>query len=165
MDAQIDLRLEAADRYGRVNMNERRHDALEAILQESNIWIKALSQRLDCSHHVAYIAFRAVLHALRDRIGRDHAANLGSQLPTLIRGIYFEGWDAGAAATKERHMAQFLDHVRRELHGTTVVDPDAAVRSVFEVMWQKMDPGEIAKLIRLFPVELRQLWPVTVVPQ
>ena len=38
-------------------------------------------------------------------------------------------------------------------------DPERAVRAVFEVMCDKIDPGEIEKLIRVFPSELRGLWP------
>ena len=39
------------------------------------------------------------------------------------------------------------------------IDPERAVRAVFEVMANRLDPGEIEKLIKLFPDELRDLWP------
>ena len=54
---------------------------------------------------------RAVLHALRDRIGPIHTAQLGAQLPMLVRGLYYEGWRANAAPTHERHREAFLAHV------------------------------------------------------
>ena len=34
-----------------------------------------------------------MLHTLRDRLTVDVAAKLAAQLPTLIRGIYYEDWD------------------------------------------------------------------------
>jgi len=48
------------------------------------------------------------LHAVRNRIGPENAAHLGAQLPMLIRGLYYEGWDPTGKPTKERHEAQFL---------------------------------------------------------
>ena len=134
-------------------------DVFDHTVQEANLWLKPLSERLLVKRHDAYLALRAVLHVLRDRIGRDNAVHLGAQLPTLIRGIYYEGWTAVASGTKERHKKDLLDHVRSELPPNTRLDAEQAVRAVFEVMWDKIDPGEVAKLIDLFPAELRNLWP------
>jgi hypothetical protein len=39
------------------------------------------------------------------------------------------------------------------------IDPERAVRAVFDVMSNRLDPGEIEKLIKLLPDELRDLWP------
>ena len=99
------------------------------------------------------------LHALRDRIGPQNAVHLGAQLPTLIRGIYYEGWHMAGTPTKERHMEQFLDHIRTELPGASAIEVEPAARAVFDVMWEQLDPGEITKLIEMFPEELRDLWP------
>lgn len=37
--------------------------------------------------HAAYLALRATLHALRDRLTVEEVAELGAQLPMLIRGF------------------------------------------------------------------------------
>ncbi|MGW2376518.1 MULTISPECIES: DUF2267 domain-containing protein [Kitasatospora] len=42
--------------------------------------------------HRAYRLLRAWPHALRDRLPIDVAAHLGAQSPTLVRGVYYEGW-------------------------------------------------------------------------
>lgn len=134
-------------------------DVLDRTIQETNTWLKDLSGRLYLKHHDSYLALRAVLHTLRDRIGRDNAVHLGAQLPILIRGVYYEGWTARAVGTKERHKKAFLEHVRAELPANSTIDPERAVCSVFDLLWDKIDPGEIAKLIELFPEELRDFWP------
>jgi len=41
--------------------------------------------------HHADVALSAVLHALRDRLTVSEAAQLGAQLPMLVRGFYYEG--------------------------------------------------------------------------
>jgi uncharacterized protein (DUF2267 family) len=41
----------------------------------------------------SYTALRAVLHALRDRLPVQQSANVAAQLPMLVRGLYYEGWN------------------------------------------------------------------------
>jgi uncharacterized protein (DUF2267 family) len=41
----------------------------------------------------SYAALCGVLHAVRDRLTVEKAAQFGAQLPMLVRGIYYEGWD------------------------------------------------------------------------
>ena len=127
---------------------------------EANVWLKELENKLHTDdRHLAMAALRASLHALRDRLGSDSAVHLGAQLPTLIRGIYYEGWRIAGAPSKERHKSDFLDHVRAELRGHSELYPERAVRATFELLWDKIDPGEVAKIIEVLPAELRDLWP------
>ncbi|MFO1056002.1 MAG: DUF2267 domain-containing protein [Dongiaceae bacterium] len=131
--------------------------SFDTTLQETNLWLKGIEARLrDHDRHLAYVALRATLHALRDRIGAENAVHLGAQLPMLLRGLYYEGWRMAAPASRERHKAEFLAHVAREL--PEAVDPERAARAVFFVMWQKIDAGEVGKLLRILPAELRDLW-------
>ena len=48
----------------------------------------------------SYNALRAVLHTLRDRVTVDESAQFAAQLPTLVRGIYYEGWDPSRVPVK-----------------------------------------------------------------
>jgi uncharacterized protein (DUF2267 family) len=135
-------------------------DVFDTTVQETNLWLKDLMAHLGTDdRHRAYRVLRATLHALRDRISPANAVHLGAQLPMLLRGLYFEGWRMEPSRTRERHKRAFLDHVDAESAHTLGDDAEPAVRAVFEVMWDRIDPGEIAKLIELFPAELRQLWP------
>ena len=66
--------------------------ALDHTVQETNAWLRAVAEQLhfeDRQH--AYNALRAVLHALRDRLPPEVAVHFGAQLPTLVRGLYYEG--------------------------------------------------------------------------
>jgi uncharacterized protein (DUF2267 family) len=56
-------------------------------IQKTNTWLKDISQKLGSDRHRAYQALRAVLHCLRDRLTMDEAAQLGDQLPMLVRDI------------------------------------------------------------------------------
>jgi uncharacterized protein (DUF2267 family) len=141
-------------------MSESGVAALDHTIQETNIWLKELAERLHLQdRHHAYAALRAVLHALRDRLTPETAVHLGAQLPMLVRGLYYEGWHMGGKPTGDRSAQEFADHVLKQLPPRFPMDPLTATRGVFEILWKRLDPGESAKVIDHLPLPLRTLWP------
>jgi len=135
-------------------------DTFDKTVQESNLWLKDVMERLDTrDRHHAYSTLRAVLHALRDRIGSESAAHLGAQLPMLLRGLFYEGWDPTGKPTKERHEAAFLAHVARELPRADEDEVEQGVYAAFDVLSKHIDRGATIKLAAMFPQELRKFWP------
>jgi uncharacterized protein (DUF2267 family) len=57
-------------------------------VQKTNTWLKEIALDLGADRRRAYQVLRAVLHCLRDRLTVGEAAQLGDQLPMLVRGIY-----------------------------------------------------------------------------
>ena len=134
--------------------------ALDHTIQETNSWLKALTEHLHFEdRHHAYSALRAVLHALRDRLTPETAVHLGAQLPMLVRGLYYEGWHMGGKPTSDRNAQEFADHVLKQLPPQFPMDPLTVTRGVFEILWKRLDPGETAKVIDHLPLPLRTLWP------
>ena len=135
-------------------------DTFDKTVQESNLWLKAVMERLETDdRHRAYSTLRAVLHALRDRIGPESAAHLGAQLPMLLRGLFYEGWDPTGKPTKERHEAAFLAHIARELPRATADEVEQGTLAVFDVLSKHIDRGAAVKIAGMFPQELRKFWP------
>jgi uncharacterized protein (DUF2267 family) len=131
----------------------------DTTVQETNLWLKGIMEGLHTEdRHLAYLALRATLHALRDRLGPEYAVHLAAQLPMLVRGLYYEGWRLAGAQTKERTRADFLEHIRGELPRGSAIDPNLAARAVFGVMWAKLDVGEVGKVIDFLPPEIKELW-------
>ncbi len=135
-------------------------DTFDKTVHESNLWLKAVMERLDSDdRHRAYATLRAVLHALRDRIGPESAAHLGAQLPMLLRGLFYEGWDPTNKPTKERHEDAFLAHIARELPRATADEVEQGTLAVFDVLSKYIDRGAAVKIAGMFPHELRKFWP------
>ncbi len=58
----------------------------------------------------------------------------------------------------EWHIEDFLDRFIGKLARNSRTDPEAAEQAVFNAMWQKINADELAKLLRILPVELQGLW-------
>ena len=135
-------------------------NTFDTTVQETNHWLKAMMAYLVTDdRHGAYIALKAGLHALRDRLGPENAVHFGAQLPTLLRGVFFESWRMAATPTREHSAQAFVDHVRAHLPENAAVDPLRATRATFAVIADLSDPGEVAKLKRILPDDLHTLWP------
>jgi len=136
----------------------------DTTLQKTNSWLKDVMHELGTDdRHEAYLALRAVLHALRDRLTIEEVAELGAQLPMLIRGFYYEGWDPSGKPVKERHKEAFLEQIQRYFktgrYARTEVDPERVARAVFRVLANRVSEGEIEDVLHVLPRELRELWP------
>lgn len=133
---------------------------LDHTIQETNLWLKTVAEQLHFEdRHHAYNALRAVLHALRDRLPPEMAVHLGAQFPMLLRGLYYEGWHMSGKPTKDRSVQDFADHVLEQLPPQFHMDPLTVTRGVFKILWERLDPGESAKVIDHLPLPLRGLWP------
>jgi uncharacterized protein (DUF2267 family) len=129
-------------------------------LEKTQSWLRDLMQELNWQdEHKAYLALRAVLRALRDRLTVEETAQLGAQLPMLVRGFYFEGWDPTGKPVKERHLEQFLGRVGSYFKEDERVIPEEVARAVFKILSKHITEGEIRDVKRVIPGELRMLWP------
>jgi uncharacterized protein (DUF2267 family) len=137
------------------------YEVFDNTMQKTQVWLNDLMEELDWQDrpHKAYLALRTVLHALRDRLTVQEAMQLGAQLPMLVRGFYYEGWNLKNKPHKERHKEQFLDHVRETFRDDVTVNPQQVVRAVFRVLQRHTSPGEIDDVRHVMPKALQELWP------
>ena len=127
-------------------------------LEQSHEWLLDLMDQLGWTdEHRAQRALKAVLHALRDRLTVNEAVQLGSQLPVLIRGYYYEGWKPAGKPLKERHMDEFLGHIDAAFRDEAV-EADLVVRAVFSLLSSRVSRGEIEDVLQILPKELKELW-------
>jgi uncharacterized protein (DUF2267 family) len=135
-------------------------EVFDATVHKTNAWLKRLMDIQGWQdRHLAYLGLRATLHALRDRLTLEETAELAAQLPMLIRGFYYEGWDPTGKPVRERHREQFLARIERELPPGVAVHPESVARAVFRILSERLADGEIDDVRHILPSEIRDLWP------
>jgi uncharacterized protein (DUF2267 family) len=130
-------------------------------LASSRAWLEQLSEDLGWEDAGdTLLALRSVLHALRDRLPPDEAVELAAQLPLLIKGVYFDGWNPSATPVRIRSPDEFFARVLGPFQrGLLHADVERITRSVFRLLAERVSPGEIRDVKGALPAELAQLWP------
>ncbi|MGH2911385.1 MAG: DUF2267 domain-containing protein [Solirubrobacteraceae bacterium] len=139
-------------------MSDTDPSIIEHSVEKAHIWLKEIAAELGVEdRHYAYRALRAVLHTLRDRLTVDVAAKLAAQLPTLIRGIYYEDWDPSRTPLPIHDVEAFLDHVVSEGRMAGETEASVAVTAVARVLREHITPGEIDDVLAVLPDKLKVL--------
>ena len=139
-------------------------DVFDKTLHKSNEWIRDLMSELGWgdAHH-ALGAFRAVVHVFRDRLPLGEAAALAAEMPTLIRGIYFEGWRPLEHVPAIRHRGEFIAQLEERLGGAYGLHGEETLthvaRAVLRVLNRHVSLGEVENSRHTLPAELRVFWP------
>ena len=135
-------------------------EVFDKTVQTTNSWLKEIMETTGPDRRRAYHVLTAVLHALRDRLTVDEAAQLGAQLPILVRGLYYDQWHHPSGKPERlRHKEEFLAAVETELDDIGPINPENATRAVFSVLEHHIAPGEIEDVKATLPTHIRELWP------
>jgi uncharacterized protein (DUF2267 family) len=128
-------------------------------VEKTQEWLKELRDNADLENEEeALSVLRVVLHQLRDRLTPEEAVGLGAQLPTVIRGLYYESWRPSRTPERIRSKKAFLDGVTVKLLPRRH-EPERAVQDVFALVAHHCDPGEISQVINQLPADIKKLWP------
>lgn len=134
---------------------------IESTVATSRQWLHELLQTLELSEDDAGRAFhalRAGLHAIRDRLPAAEAVHLGAQLPTLVRGIYYDGFRLTNDESKIRTRSEMLARVQRELAPDKRLYAPAVLHAVIALIERHVSAGEIDKVVATLPKAIAELW-------
>lgn len=134
-------------------------EVFDTTVQKAHDWLNELGGALGTDNkRLLYRALRSTLHALRDRLTLEEVAQLGAQLPMLLRGLYYEGWDPTGKPIRVRHKDEFLVPIANALANDDV-DAEEAARAVFRVLANRITSGEMKDIKHILPESVRALWP------
>ena len=83
----------------------------------------------------------------------EEAAQLAAQLPLIVRGMFFEGWDPTGKPLRIRRRDEFLALVRQKYGRDDQAAADI-VRALFRVFEQRVSQGEINDVLLSLPEDL-----------
>jgi uncharacterized protein (DUF2267 family) len=133
-------------------------DVFDKTLQTTNIWLNEIMEVTGPDRQVAWHVLGAVLRTVRDRVPLELAVHLGSQLPILVRGIYYDQWHLREQPERYRTADEFLHRIHDNLGAIRPVNPQHAARAVFGVLSRHLSEGQIANVRNSLPDAVRDLW-------
>jgi len=137
-------------------MSATRSAEFEHAIHTANIWLKAVSEALETEdRHLANRILRTWLHTLRDRLTVDVAAHFGAQLPELLRGVYYDGWDPSIVPVKydrEAYVSRFVQEAR-----VTAEEVPRIAPTVTAALRQHLSPGQLETAVEQLPHDVRAL--------
>ena len=86
-------------------------------VQQNQIWLKEPQDDAGFLNETeAWSVFRAVLHKRRDRLPVEETVQLAAQLPLVLRGKFYQGWQSRKVPDKSiRSQQDFFDAVTMRL--------------------------------------------------
>lgn len=130
---------------------------LDHAMSKTREWLKDVETELELNNlNDAYRAIRAVLHAMRDRLPVNEAAEFAAQLPVLMMGMYYSGWTPKNKPEKMRTLDEFLDRVSADL--PKGMDPLRVTRGIIKVLESHISQGEMNGVRSNFPEEIKEIW-------
>lgn len=133
-------------------------DIIDRSDEKAHIWLNELADELGSTDHQhAYRVLRAFLHALRDRLSVDEAAQLAAQLPIFIRGVFYEGWDPSRTPEHARDIDSFLEHIATEAVLAGETEASFATAAASTVLRRHISAGENESVLHQLPEHVREL--------
>jgi uncharacterized protein (DUF2267 family) len=126
----------------------------EHAVHRASVWLVDVTAALGTpDRHYGRRVLRAWLHTLRDRLTVDAAAKFGQQLPELLRGTYYDGWEPNRVPQKY----DAFEYVQR--FSAEAVVPASEVpgiaATVTHVISEHMSSGQVDEALAELPANLR----------
>jgi uncharacterized protein (DUF2267 family) len=135
-------------------------EVFDKTLQTTHIWLDEVMRELGPDRQLAWHVLGAVLRALRDRLPLGLAVHLGSQLPLLVRGTYYEQWHSPGQTLDDppRSLDEFLEPISKQLSSSRPVNVRNATGVVFQILSRHVNQGQVDKVRDCLPEQVRNIW-------
>ena len=134
-------------------------ESIEHTVHLTHAWINELDTLLGWNDKArSYRLLRGVLQALRDWLPVNKSADFAAQLPSLLRGVYYEHWRPATTPVKHRSKADLLARIDHAFVGDPILHTEEAVSIALQFLSTKISAGEIADIRHALPADIRALW-------
>lgn len=134
-------------------------DTLDRAVQKTINLINDIEKRLGWSgrKNEVYNLLRAILHALRDRLPIEDAVKFGAQLPMIVRGFFYEGWQPSKVPIK-MDKEEFIKRIRDEYVFDTGYNTEELIKQTLEQLFSHINPHEAERIKQLLPKDLDEFF-------
>lgn len=135
-------------------------EVIDHTVQLTHEWINELRERLGWgSSRDALRLLRVTLVQIRNHLGHDEVAQLSAQMPLLIRGMFFEGWQPSNTPVRDRKADSFIDAIAAHLSDSQEWRGVSDISEVFKTLENRISEGEIRDIKAGLPKAICDLWP------
>ncbi|MGK5740759.1 DUF2267 domain-containing protein [Micromonospora sp. URMC 103] len=142
-------------------MAEQFISAIESSIDKTNLILKDIENAYGWpkqQRNQSYAALRTVLHLLRDRMPVQESVEFAQQLPTVVRGVYFDGWNPSDVPIKLKR-DDFLYEVRQGFPYDVEGGPERVVQVVLDTLRRHITQGEWEDVKDTMPRDLARMMP------
>jgi uncharacterized protein (DUF2267 family) len=130
--------------------------SLDQSIDKTNAWLADVAGEFGTEdRQFAYRVTRAWLHTLRDRLPVQVAANFAAQLPELLRGVFYNGWNPGKVPVKFGPREYALRFARDA--GVRETEVARAAGLVTRAVRRHVSGGALDEALDVLPVDLSEL--------
>ncbi|MRU16120.1 DUF2267 domain-containing protein [Roseovarius sp. A21] len=139
-------------------MSSQGLEVIDHTVQLTHEWINELAAKLGWGdRRQVLMLMRTTLAGLRDMLGPNEAAQLSAQLPLLVRGLFFEGWQP--AHSHERTREALVARIEANLGHDREYQGPEDISEVFRLLNGRVSEGEVRQARQSLPADIRDLWP------
>lgn len=102
-------------------------------------------------------ATAAVLHALRDRLTPDEAAQAAAQLPAELKDVWAAG-DRPDRRPSKMDREEFCARIQQEAGLASKRETRWMTLAVFAALKEQLSPGEAEDVFAQLPKDLKEMW-------
>lgn len=133
-------------------------DSIKRTIQKTNEWVKDLEGELGTDNSAyAWRALKGSLQVLRDRLTVDEAAQLAAQLPQLVRGAFYEGFDPSRQPERIRDREAFLERLMQRAQLDDTAEAARVAAAVTRVLRRRISADEVDQALAQLPAEIREV--------
>ncbi|WP_422740045.1 DUF2267 domain-containing protein [Micromonospora sp. WMMD729] len=135
--------------------------AFESSLDKTNLILKDIEDAYGWPkerRNQSYAALRTVLHLLRDRLAVNESVEFAQQLPVLVRGIYFDGWNPSDVPIK-LNRDDFLYEVRQGFPYDAEGGAERVTQVVLDTLRRHVTQGEWQDVKDTMPKDIAMMLP------
>lgn len=140
-------------------MPKSKFTSLDKSTQKTKEWLHEIQDELGWKdENMVYIATRSVIQTLRDRLPVEEAVELGDELPMVMKGMYYEGYQASGKPEKIKNREEFFAKVQEKSQNKPL-KTEEATSAVFSILEKKLSGGgEIKQVRNNMPKDIQKFW-------
>jgi uncharacterized protein (DUF2267 family) len=136
--------------------------SLDRAVQNAVLWLNDIQTELGWENReIVYKATKAVLQTIRDRLPVSELFHFSTNLPIVLKGMLFEGYDPSEAKKEKiKTIQEFYDRIQTHYDPLQrdIVSGHQAAFGVINVLFNRIGEGEMRKVADNMPLKLKPLF-------